>query len=470
MSNQDPITSEDAYTSQNLEDIFVPQQEPDIHGLISEAIRVKGADNNDLLRRAAEAESRGESNPELQTVMDAIIGVKLLGIKSNDEDIVRNTDAVIVKALSGDERDQAIVEQGLATLHAHNPGRARMYEHKEWLTEQGQSDENIAEIYSSPESLSYEHLSIVHATSHLPVSDKRGVKRIEDRFTGSGHARSTVHVALNAQVESSFFSADWSQAPFIVVAPMDEVVDQNGEPTSLIGHDTWWEVLPGRGLELPEDTIIIMPGSTRPVQYLPGSKEVRYKNQGITQEDVDELTHQAGDYELSLISEILGIKLNLDYNYGTNKQLANTKLDQYETALTPEQRLEVINSLKDRLKTEPESGLAAYIDLAKRVAVRVALEAQGREVIEPRTTMESSFMSSDIDEELRRLSLNHSANAGHHSESTVGRLERSIRGLVQGAKFTGDEAQRKSLVKEIRDNIDNISNGTLQMYYRLGLL
>lgn len=450
---------------------YIPNEAPNLYRVLSDAISATDASNDSFLRTAAAAESRGESSVELQAVLDTIVGIKLMGIRAGDEDIVQGAETIFVQALTGDEKSRGLAEEGLAAMQAHNPGGARKNMHREYLREElGITEEEVDKIYSLPESLEYKYLSIVHATDHRPTRNKSGTKRIDERFTSSGHARSTVHVALNAQVESHVFSADWSSRKFIIVAPMDEVVDRNGEPSSLIGHDTWWEVSPGHGLELPDSTIVIAPGASKAVQYFPESKEVRYKNQGIIQRDIDELTQQASDYELSLLSSILGVKLHLSYNHQSSRKFGDTSMDQYETVLTEVQRTEITKCLKECVESDPERGVAAFTDLAKRVAVRIALEAQGREVIEPRTIMESSFMSPDLDEELRRLSLKHDANAGHHSESTVGRLEELLISTVDRGKFIGNRYERRYIAQEIRENTAFIGRGTLQMCYRLGLI
>lgn len=451
-------------------DIFVPKEPPDVSGIISEAVVSTNADNSSPLREAGAAESRGESNEELQKVLNSIIGIKLLGIEYGDEEMIRDAEQIFLGALIGDPKCVKLASEGLSKVKAHNPGEKRRSQHIKYLKDLGESEASINEIYSSPESLGFEHLSIVHATNHRPIRNRDGSNRIDERFSASGHARSTVHVALNAQVESHAFSSDWSGYMFIIVAPMDETIALNGNPSSLIGHDTWWEVPPGHGLKLPDSTIIIKPGATRAVQYFPESKEVRYKNQGITKEDADELLDQASDYELSLISKTLGIKLNLRSNHNTAHKLKGTGLDQYETALSLEQRLEITDRLRECIEHDKKRGVAAFTDLAKRIAVRIALEAQGREVIEPLTIMEGDFKSGDISEDLRKLSLKHNTGAGHHSESTVGGLERMIANEVVRGKFIGDEQTRKNIAKEIRENIEFIGISTLQMYYRLGLI
>lgn len=451
------------------EALYLPEHAPDIKGVISEAIRVKQADNNDPLRLAAAAESRRESNEELEAVVDTIVGIKLLGVATGDEELVKNAEQIFIGAASGDAAQEAIAKQGLDTIIHHDPGGTRKRRHVQYLRETW-GEEAVEEIYSDPEQLGYQHLSVVHATNHLPRRSGDGTQHIDDRFTGSGHGRSTVHVALNAQVESSSFSADWSDRKFVIVAPMDKVVELNGDPTSLIGHDTWWETMPNRGLVLPKDAIVVRPGASDVVQYLPDSREVRYKAGGITSDDVDTLCGMASDYELKQLAQALDVSLHLNHNHHSPGKLGDTTLRQYETILSPEQRQLVLDQFRETMETEPSKGQHGFTDLAKRVAVRLALEAQGREVIEPKTTMSSDFMSQEISDDLAKLRLSKNSNEGHHSESTVGMLERLVRNYVQQGVFTGSEDVRRSIAEDIREQINFIDRGTLHMYYRLGLL
>lgn len=450
--------------------IYVPDEAPEIGEILNSAILASEAGNDDPLRRAAEAEARGESNTELETVVDTIVGIKLLGIATEDEQLVSDAEEIFIGAIAGDSEKRAIAERGLKKMQKHSPGEKRRQTHIQFLHDEGYSDEQINEIFRIPEQLGYEHLSIVHATNHLPRKNISGERIIEDRFTGSGDARSTVHVALNAMVESNTFSADWSGHKFVIVAPMDKITEENGEPASLIAHDTWWETVPGRGLVLPEGTFIIRPGATKPIQILEESGEVRYKNQGVTVEDCQQLAELASDYELALVAGGLGVDLNLSYNHRAPGQLDSTSLDQYETVLSDRQREQVKNKLIKGIAENPGQTISMYTDLARRIAVRKALELQGRELIEPMTTMSSDFMSSDISDDFQRLRLDRNTSEGHHSESTVGKLEKLIVSFVKKGVFTGSKEVKRNITRDISENIDLIGRGTLHMYYRLGLI
>lgn len=445
--------------------------QPDICEIIEAGISAS-PETSDPLRKALQAERLGEMNPELETIIDVVVGIKLLQIQGDEELRGENAEDLVVRALSGEPEAKSTAERALEFVLTHDERSKidRAEDVYDYLKGEGYEEAQIQEVRESrqatPEQIGYQHLSLVHATDHEPrIHRTDGMLHIDDRFSGSGLPRSTIHVALNHMVEAAPTSSNWSGRRVIVVAPMKETVDVNGDPSSLVGHDTWWETVPGKGLVLPKETIIIKPGASRAVQDLDSNNEIRYKNVGITPEDVDQLVAMSGDYELAISADELGLSVERIVKGG---ELEGTSLDQYETGLWETDRQKVEDALKKALEIDEKLGTNLFTSLAKRVAVRLALEKQGHEVIEPKTIMEASFMSQDIEEDFSKLQ-NQKKTWGNHFDTPLYGLEKSTLGAMdKHGKI--DQDDRARLRKEVQENVRDLSRATLHMYYRLGLL
>jgi hypothetical protein len=454
----------------------VEYSRPDIKGILERSIV---ATNSDDLRRALQAETRGEMAPELKEVLSTLVGLRLAGIQgmTGTEDF--DEGATFVAALEGDADAIQLVDiaRRLAADHDASVRHERTRAQEEYLRSEAHLKEEDIEARRTPEVPDYyPYLSMVHATNYEPVRSKTtGRRAIQSSFTDTGVPRSTIHVALNHMVESSYASSDWGDASIVVVSPMEKVVELNGEPTSLIAHDTWFEVAPHEGLELPEDTIIIKPGASQPVQVVssPSGVEIRYMNQGIGGEHVDQLFEDAGDYELLLLAQELRLKVEVDSSrhgadLGWYGYLEDTEMPMYVTHLRPGEKDKIKQALADMVDQDRKGGEALFARLAKRVAVRQALALQGHEVLEPLTTMHTQFMSDDLSADFTKFIISRDTS-GHHSEAEIYGLEKAIYWAMDDDKSLKPEeiSRLKQLVTE---GLHSVSMNTLQMYYRLGLL
>lgn len=446
-------------------------QQPDLVAILEAGIH-SDPQHADILRTALQAENIGRMNPELRTVIDTLVGIKIVEVQEKSL-TPRSAEQIFVDAIAGDESARSIAEAGLVAAHSHDQKARALQSQKndEYRKSIGRTDEEVERL-RQPEQLSYAPLSLVHATDHEPIIHHTdGRLHIDNRYSASRGSipRSTVHVALNHVVESHYTSSNWDDKRVIVVAPMQPTVDINGDPSALIGHDTWWETAPQEGLVLPDETIIIKPGTSRAVpEVMADGHEIRYKNNGVTGEDVLALIEAANDYELSLLAQPLAVKLAPAQYDRHSKALLGTSLPMYERVLEPQDREIIKQKLYDVVRKDPKRGDQLYANLAKRVAVRMALRQLGQDVIEPKTIMEANFMSPEIDKDINRLA-NQKAFHGHHSESRVGKLEKTVLGMVREGEMPDPE--KVAWLKEmIAEDIDQLSLATLHMYYRLGLL
>ena len=433
---------------------------PNIEQLLNE---LSTATDDPGIRKALRAERRHESTPELETILDTIIGIKLQALERGDGTLFTSAEQIVVAAHGANEDAKHLAADGLAAANLHREQLLKQRQ-KEFL-DLGYTREQLKE-WGNPEQLGYQHLSLVHTTDYLPRRHEAdGRLHIGTTFEATGLPRNTLHVALNHMVESAATSSDWSAKKFIIVAPLDKAVELNGEPSAMIAHDTWWEAAPRKGLALPAETIIIRPGTTKAVSVHPESNEVRYKSHGITEVDVSELISMAGGYELTLAARKL--RLTVEPHIDTTRQLGGTTLEQYSTELDSVERTKIIDTLQTALKTDRYHAEAIFADLAKRVAVRKALALQGCEVIEPLTIMEGNFMSEELSAELHKLRRDKTMH-GHHSNTKLYYLEKRVTDMLLNPDSASSE-ERDAIRKQIKENVIELSVKTLQMYYRLGL-
>lgn len=454
-----------------------PTSPSDIPALLESCMQ--GSNPTDItqkVREALRAEIRGQSTELLRKIMRSIIGIKLIAIERGDQDLYVSSEQQVIKALRGDTESGLLVSRAIEHVIKHDSG---------WR-------ENMAEtsgdIIDSGDVLGFDKLSMVHVTKYLPRSSDDGTLRIMSTYDATGEPRNTIHVALNAHVESSYAASGsqrWIEdCQVAIIAPMDKVVEKNGLPSDLHAYDTWWETPPGEGLILPDDAIVVRPGAGKPVQPH-GSNEIRYQNIIGTDAHVTEAFGRATDYELGLLAYQLGmgcLPVKNDYScVGTD--LPGTTLRQYVEKFEDESfRQQIYDKLLALKISDRESANKLYGYLNRMVAVRTAIEQQGSQAIIPLNIMHSmGFRSDDLSQGLLRLAFSVGFR-GNHSETFIYDMEKSTieasESRKDGRPILSDQA-RTSLHNQlfaIRPGSSPATRGykylasaTLEMYYRLGV-
>lgn len=295
----------DEITDDPIHDIYVPERaDPietnqaipaDIQGALTRAVEHT---NDPAWREALRAERQGEMTENGERLIDGLIGLKLMAYEDgrcleNGEEI-----DIFLASLSGDQQAKSLFETAIQIARSHD-GTIR--------------DQNRAQSVLPPESeqgerLSYNNFSIVHCTKFKPTIDHTtSRRRVKELYSETNRTRGTVHTSLNHVVESHMFG-NWDEQPFVIVAPLDKVAEINGEPMSVITYDTWFAVKPGKGLQLPEEAILVCPGASRPVHELPGAQEIRYMTKGFTAEHLTQIYGECTDAQLAQVAKILGIE------------------------------------------------------------------------------------------------------------------------------------------------------------------
>jgi hypothetical protein len=141
---------------------------------------------------------------------------------------------------------------------------------------------------------------MVHTTNFPVKNNKNGQKYIETYAMGTNfsHLRNTVHTTLNHIVESHT-GGNWDNHQFVILSPMNTVIELNGNPAVMSPLDTFFSVDPDIGLLLPSGTKII-----RPADNIPNGVLFEFDNDGAI--------YKSGNYSQDEILKILSMMQDKD--------------------------------------------------------------------------------------------------------------------------------------------------------------
>ncbi len=175
------------------------------------------------------------------------------------------------------------------------------------LQEIGTPEQPSDEREFRAEPLRVENLVCVHATKYRPQSDGESGFLVPTTFdaTGGKALRNSVHTALNHKVEAVFFGGEWEGTDYVVLSPMQDMMEANGLPTVLNTVDTWWVRNPGESLRFPDATLVEAAGGDLPTFYSVENdgKLIRFKSDGFTIDDVRKLVNLKLEEDLRLKKE-----------------------------------------------------------------------------------------------------------------------------------------------------------------------
>lgn len=217
-------------------------------------------------------------------LLDAIAATTCMDEAGNMGKIDPYGDAMIILALSGDTAAQAQISNRVAKLHeidsvTASEETAKIIDHNtKWPQKDGEQ-ENI---------LSLAQLSMAHTSKFPPLRDESGQIIIKTRFDAQGFSRASLHFTVNHLVKAHLYGS-WDESPFVVVAPLKEMLEQNGKPRALGGIDSWWLRNPGQPVECP-GAIVVAPNTREGSPLLESSgDEIRYKTKDYSEQDIEEL-------------------------------------------------------------------------------------------------------------------------------------------------------------------------------------
>ena len=215
----------------------------------------------------------------------------------------------------------------------------------------------------------------VHATSYIPLVNKDGISYIPSTAMAQdyGHTRSTVHITLNHVVNGHGFS-DWSEMPYIIMAPLNDVIKENGNPAEISAVDTYFSVDPDKGLILPKNYHIIIPDNNIPSGKL---YEIRnnttvYKQENFTPQEEQQLVGQMTKINASIYQKYKTGSLE-DFEVESElAQIGETGKKLYETAKDKKA------FLRGMLENKCNAMLASE---ARDMAVKATAEKMGFKII-----------------------------------------------------------------------------------------
>lgn len=210
------------------------------------------------------------------------------------------------------------------------------------------SKENAYEIMDNPENWVF-----VHATKYEPEINEKGEMYIPPTamVTDYDWPRASVHGKLNAVVGANS-AGSWDKAPFVVLAPFNDVVRLNGNPQEVSVDDTYFIPDPDTGLVLPKNAYLIKPDPNADKLINFGEGVITYKTDNYTDKEIEEILalsegdkylyekYMNGDASDFQINHLLGYdkKLMAAYDKSENKKL-------FLRGLLEEDRFVILNKL-----------------------------------------------------------------------------------------------------------------------------
>ena len=208
------------------------------------------------------------------------------------------------------------------------------------------SKENAYEIMDNPENWVF-----VHATNYEPKNNEKGEMYIPPTAMVTDLPRASVHGKLNAVVGANS-AGSWDKAPFVVLAPFNDVVRLNGNPQEVSVDDTYFIPDPDTGLVLPKNAYLIKPDPNADKLINFGEGVITYKTDNYTDKEIEEILalsegdkylyekYMNGDASDFQINHLLGYdkKLIAAYDKSENKKL-------FLRGLLEEDRFVILNKL-----------------------------------------------------------------------------------------------------------------------------
>ena len=194
----------------------------------------------------------------------------------------------------------------------------------------------------------------IHVTKYEPQNNSEGNLSIKTTGMATGYElpRATVHVTLN-QIVSSHMGGNWDAVPIVVLAPYEDVVSKNGNPSEVAAEDTYFTPNPDTGLVLPESAYIIKPNPNNEKLIEIGEHGATYKTDNYTDQEIEEILSicdnwdrkQYERYVNGIVSEY-EVPAILGYDDKLIKVYENTKDKQaFMRGIFEEKRFDMLNNI-----------------------------------------------------------------------------------------------------------------------------
>ncbi|MBO5833435.1 MAG: hypothetical protein J6R22_00550 [Alphaproteobacteria bacterium] len=232
-------------------------------------------------------------------------------------------------------------------------------------------------------------ICLVHATSFYPQKNSDGRYVIETTAHATNYLlpRPTVHFTCNHIVESHT-EGNWAHSPYIILAPLCDVIKENGNPEVFGAVDTFFLPDQDKGLLLPDSVMIVEPSDRLPADKLhiiTKNNHVYYRNCDFTDEHKRKLGTNSDD-------NILLAQLSRDY--ATQQIMAQNGFDYQDgNVISNETILEKYRNIAAEQGFTPGGKYAhvssdSYIDPARYHIEAAILSIEKGEKISPDTKEE----------------------------------------------------------------------------------
>lgn len=212
--------------------------------------------------------------------------------REHSDNTSNDAEALVAASLLGDERASELVEQRLKLYQEKYTQDAQKYKVERDKVNAGPIA--LKEDYEAiPVELriGLDDLAAVHCTKYFPTFDgKLGKYRIKTLFdaTKGARPRTTLHFTMNHAVEAHLYGS-WADMQVVVVAPIKDMIAENGKPECMIVDDTYWNLNPGEDIILPDGTTILIPRATDDDQdHIKNGVQIKYYD-AVDQAHIGEL-------------------------------------------------------------------------------------------------------------------------------------------------------------------------------------
>lgn len=219
-------------------------------GLIEAAI-ILG--NSDLQPIADLMKSGKYSDPDCIEIIDNMIAAMAISDEGTASEKY-DTDglALALAAMTGNADARAVIALKRGGLESVEKSRLQAIQEQSLKAKAGYEIQGI-------EPLPLDHMFLVHSTAFMPEIQDDGSLAIypTGRYVGDV-PRASVHFTINSNVfPHAQANGAWGAENSIIIAPVNETIQQNGKPRALEGVDTWFTVNPGEPLRIPESTLVV---------------------------------------------------------------------------------------------------------------------------------------------------------------------------------------------------------------------
>lgn len=249
-------------------------------GVLELAVQL-GSNDGSLLKIITDLK-KGIYSERALLLLDALIAGDCINIILYGEETDKDTEALVLLSLLGDADSQIVVRENMELFQNEIAKFKERYK-----KENNKEYEKIKlEWGSEYEALDIKDLCAVHSTRYKPERAEDGftVRTLFDATNGE-YLRNTIHVSLNHKVKGHMYGS-WDDANYVLVSPLERMVELNGLPQRLNTVDTFWNANPGAPVVFP-DAVLISPGNREMHELFQRDGNIlNFKSENFSKEDL----------------------------------------------------------------------------------------------------------------------------------------------------------------------------------------